>query len=77
MAIEKGMGLKKGEKQVLLGEIEVVDSYRETISRITQEDVVKEGFPDWTPDEFIEFYCRGNRCHQHILCTRIEFRRIT
>ncbi len=77
MAIEKGMGLKKGERQVLLGSIEILSVRREPINRITPKDVAMEGFPGWTCREFINFYCNGNRCLEDDLCTRIHFRRIT
>ncbi len=76
MAIEKGMGLKSGEKQVLLGPIEVFSATDERICDITPADVIKEGFPDMTPGEFVIFYCRGNRCKPHERCRRIEFRRL-
>lgn len=74
LGIEKGMGLKKGEKHVVLGEIEIVSVRREAVADITQADVIKEGFPDMTPDEFVEFYCKANRVAPLELCTRIEFR---
>ena len=74
LGIEKGMGLKKGEKQIVLGEIEVVSVRRELISAIRYADVVKEGFPDLTPGQFVDLYCKANRCKPSNLCTRIEFR---
>lgn len=76
MAVEKGMGLKKGEKQVLLGPIEIVSVRQEPVGDITQEDVVREGFPGWTCREFINFYCNGHRCQEEDPCNRIEFRRL-
>lgn len=74
LGIEKGMGLKKGEKQIVLGEIEVVSVRREAVALITYADVVKEGFPELTPGQFVDFYCKANRCEPLDLCTRIEFR---
>ena len=57
--IYKGMGLKKGEKQQLLGcPIEVVEAYAESLDAITQLDVILEGFPTWTPEQFVEFFCK-------------------
>lgn len=75
MAIEKGMGLKKGEKQVELGVIEIVDVRRERLDAITQADCVREGFPSMSPDSFVEMFCRHMRCQPHEEVTRIEFRR--
>lgn len=71
--IEKGMGLRAGERQVVLGEIEVVSVRRERLADITPEDVVREGFPGWSVAEFLELY--GKRPPEHVV-TRIEFRHI-
>lgn len=73
LGVEKGMGLKKGEKHVVLGEIEVLSVRREPVAEITQDDVIKEGFPEMTPGQFTDFYCKANRCDPLDLCTRIEF----
>ena len=73
--IEKGMGLKKGESQVMLGgPIEVVSIRKEPIAAITQSDVIAEGFPLWTPAEFIEFICSKNKCNPDTIVNRIEFK---
>lgn len=74
LGVEKAMGLKKGEKHVVLGTIEVLSVRRERVDSITQEDVLKEGFPEMTPEEFTVFYCNANRCAPLDHCTRIEFR---
>jgi len=60
VAVEKAMGLKRGEKVVRLDLIEVVSVGREPLEAITQEDVVREGFPDWTPEQFCALYRRIN-----------------
>ena len=67
--IEKGMGLKLGEKHVVLHDIEVLSARRERLGAITPEDVEREGFPGWTPQQFIRFY---GRSPEHVV-TRIEF----
>lgn len=76
MGVRKAMGLKKGEKQVTLGPSEVISARREPLNAITQEDVIREGFPDMTPVQFVEMYCRGMRCKPETEVTRIEFRRV-
>jgi len=76
-AVEKAMGLRKGEKVVRLGVIEILSCRRERIDAITREDVVREGFPAWTPAQFVAFYCEHNKCRPADLCTRIEFRRVS
>jgi hypothetical protein len=76
MAVEKAMGLKKGEKIVRLGEIEVVDVRREPLHYINREDCIREGFPAMMPLDFIAMF--GS--HMGVTCdaevTRIEFRRV-
>ena len=70
--IEKGMGLRKGERQVVLHDVEVLNARREPLGAITPEDVAREGFPGWTCEQFIRFYGRP-RDHQ---VTRIEFKHL-
>lgn len=75
-AVKKSMGLRKGEKMQRLGLIRVVSMRREPLGIITQDDVVREGFPDWTPEQFIEFFCIGHKCRPSSIVTRIEFEHI-
>ena len=72
--VRKAMGLKKGEKHHVLCEIEVLSVRREPVNAITLDDVHREGFPDWTVEQFVAFYCAGHRCTPESDCTRIEFR---
>lgn len=76
MAIEKGMGLRKGEHQRLLGEIVITDVRRERLDAITESDCVREGFPEMSPAAFVEMFCQGGRCKSDTVITRIQFRRI-
>jgi hypothetical protein len=73
MGVEKSQGLKKGEKIVRLGPIVVEGVRRESLDCITQEDVIAEGFPDWTPAQFIAFFCKFNGCTPETIVTRIAF----
>lgn len=76
-AVRQGMGLKLGQKVDRLGNIRVVSVRREPLDAITQEDVAREGFPKWTPAQFVNFFCRSHRkCAPDCLVTRIEFERI-
>lgn len=76
-AIEKGQGLKKGETVKRLKIIEVVSTRWEPLEAITQDDVRREGFPEWTPEQFIQFYLKGNRGKtRKSLVNRIEFKYI-
>lgn len=72
--VKKAMGLKKGEKMERLCMIEVVSVRKEPLNAITQEDVNREGFPDWTPQDFIDFLVGHYKCDPSKPVNRIEFR---
>ena len=88
--IEKGMGLAKGEKQVVLAEVEVVSVRLEPIWLMTsdvrygRQECAIEGFPEMTPEQFVGFWLKGHGYHgscrdadgmpYHIECHRIERR---
>lgn len=78
-AVEKGMGLKKGEHVVKLALIRVVSSEWEQLANIAcpevygPEELVAEGFPRMTGDEFMEMFCRSNRCGIYQDVNRIKF----
>ena len=78
MAVEKGQGIPKGGHVVRLGEIEVVSVRREFLFAIDDDpaDCAREGFPAFTPVEFVAFFCKHNRCDVNTVVTRIEFRRM-
>lgn len=77
IAAKKCMGLKAGEKVEVLGTIRIVSVRREPLEDITPEDVVREGFPDWSTERFIAFFCAGHSCQPEDIVTRIEFARVT
>ncbi|MBA2881817.1 hypothetical protein HNR65_002148 [Desulfosalsimonas propionicica] len=72
-AVEKAMGLKKGEKVKRITQIRIVSANPEPLCAIDESDVVKEGFPELTPEEFIEMFCRHNKCTSQTTVNRIEF----
>jgi len=76
MAVQKAMGLKKGEKVKRLGPIEVVSVRSERLEAITDDDVRREGFPGRDAQWFIAFFCKHMKCTPQTIVTRIEFRRI-
>lgn len=70
--IEKGMGLAKGAKQVIVCRVRIVDVRVETLGEITYDEVRREGLLheagyaghtlggpvcDW----FIDFWCKGHQ----------------
>lgn len=72
-AVEKGMGLKKGEKVKHICQIRIKSIYSEALFRITQEECINEGFPEMSPDEFIDMFCRHNKVWAACPVNRIEF----
>lgn len=71
--VEKAMGLKKGEKAKTIAHVRVVDVRREPLNACTDEDAAREGFPDMTGAEFVEFFCKAMGCKPDAEVTRIEF----
>lgn len=53
-AVEKAMGLKKGEKVRRLALIRVVSTRWEPLNAITQSDCVREGFPEHDKYTFVD-----------------------
>ena len=71
----KVMGRKAGEPLERITAVKVVSVRREALDAITAADVAAEGFPQWTPAEFVAFFCRTHRgCHPGTEITRIEWR---
>jgi hypothetical protein len=70
----KVMG-RKGEPLERIADVEVTDVRREALDLITPADVTAEGFPGWTPAEFVAFFCASHRgCQPGTEVTRIEWR---
>ncbi len=80
-AVEKGMGLKKGEKVKRLALIRVVStewvSLYGTLAALDtfrlQDEMAAEGFPRYTAEMFTAMFCKHNRCEWDGLVNRIEF----
>jgi len=73
-AIVKGQGLKKGEKVERIALLECVRNRPECLDNILPADVVREGFPDMTPGEFVEMFCRNMGGDRVQIVNRIEFK---
>jgi hypothetical protein len=76
MAVEKGMGLKRGERVQRLGLIKITDVSVERLYEIDQDDVVAEGFPQHTPIDFIRLFIKANKCDSIIKVNRIKFEKL-
>lgn len=76
MGANKCQGLKKGEKSRDLGLSVVVSVRREQLDAITDDDVIREGFPGHDRVWFVMMFCAANKCWPHTEVTRIEFKRL-
>lgn len=74
-AVEKAMGLKKGERVNRLAKIRVISTKCEMLGQITQDDCRKEGFPDLDPPGFVVMLQAhyGGSITRDSECNRIEF----
>jgi hypothetical protein len=57
----KVMGRRKGEPLERIVNVEVIDARREPLNAITAADVAAEGFPEWTPAQFVAFFCASHK----------------
>lgn len=79
-AVRKCQGLKAGEKVEKLATIKVKFVTQEPLRHLTQlpyygkDECEREGFPDMSPEEFIEFFCKAHKdISPDAYVTRIEF----
>lgn len=73
LAVEKGQGLKRGEKVKPIAQIRIVSVREERLDAITPDDCRREGFPEMSPAEFCEMFRRANRVSDNWPVNRIEF----
>jgi hypothetical protein len=73
MACVKCMGLKSGESIEKLGPIRVVKVTHEELRLCTDQDAVREGFPQLSGAKFVAMFCEIMKCKPDRLVTRIEF----
>lgn len=72
--VEKSMGLKKGEKIKKLGLIKILSVREEPLNAITQNDVVREGFPHFNTKQFIQMLVDHYKVNPSNFVNRIEFK---
>ena len=77
MACVKCQGLKKHEGIATIHPIRIVRTNWQPLHNITRRDVVREGFPDMTPQGFVDMFCKEMKCKPTTLVNRIEFKHIT
>jgi hypothetical protein len=73
VAVEKIMGMRRGQSVKPLCKIKVVSTQREPLNVITPAEVLREGFPELSPEQFIEMFCSHMRCRPSEEVNRIEF----
>lgn len=70
----KVRGRRPGEELERLVEVEVTAVEQQRLWEISQEDVIAEGFPDWTPEQFVEFFCETFKVQPYVVVTVIRWR---
>lgn len=79
--IEKGMGLPKGARQVVVCEVEIVSNRVEPLGLVDRAELVAEGFPDADPLEWRRWWAKSHgypvpvnpALEYDIECRRIEW----
>ena len=72
-AVEKGQGLKKGEKTNRLCQIKILSISSEALNSITKDECIKEGFPDMSPEDFVCMFSLKSKIFDYTPVNRIEF----
>lgn len=84
-ACVKCQGLKAGETVEKICRLKVVSVQQESLQAMEfpsyyghnrdygRREVSREGFPDMTPGQFIEMFCKHMKCPSERKVTRIEF----
>lgn len=74
----KIMGRKPDEPLVRIRDVQVEDVARAQLRvQFTDHDAADEGFPDWTYDEFVAFYCDTFKVTPETVITYIRWRYLT
>lgn len=80
--VVKTNGLQKGEKVEKIHLIEVIYTRIEPLNKMVYDSVygyhecILEGFPGYTPDEFVAMFCKHYCCDPATPVNRISFRYI-
>lgn len=78
--IEKGMGLPRGAKQVVIGRVRVTSVRLEPLGEVTAAEITAEGFDGWAIEQFIAMWAAAHgygmiaqEAAREIVCRRIEW----
>ena len=73
--VDRVMGFKKGQRPKKIGRpVRVLLVTIERLYQITPDECRREGFPELTPEQFVELYCKANGGDENQEVTRIEWR---
>lgn len=75
-AVEKCMGLQKGEKVKPIGIIRVTSVTFEPLNYIGIHAVAREGYPGNTPAWFVAKFCKAMKCEPTRVVTVIRFEHV-
>lgn len=73
MACVKCQGIPKGGSIEHIHAIRVLDVRLEPLNAITAEDCALEGFPEMSPQEFVQMFCSHMGCQPTDEVKRIQF----
>lgn len=74
--IERGMGLARGERQVVLADVEVVDVRLESLAAVTAVECVAEGFAEMNNAEFVVMWLAAHGYPERTPASSVIVRRI-
>ena len=75
-AVYKGQGIRMGSIISPIGIIRIKSIRSEPLNVIPADDCAREGFPKYSPQEFVTMFCREMRCAPDVIVQRIEFERL-
>jgi hypothetical protein len=78
IGVDKSMGFKAGQKPIRLAVLKCIRTHEETLEDIYRypEDCAREGFPDFSPGQFIDMLCSHYGAKPEMPVVRIEFQKL-
>ncbi len=73
IAVEKAQGLQKGETVVKIVPIIIKSNTPTIVMDVSPENCINEGFPEYSPSDFIAMFCELNKCKPFDDVNRIGF----
>ena len=73
LPVEKSRCVRNYDLRVLRGPLRVVSVRKEPLDSIPTDDCAREGYPEFSPQDFVDMLCGHYRCMADKECNRIEF----